>query len=45
MIGKLFCAAESHRWQLMTSGRAGFVRWYRCRRGCGARRMVKGAFR
>lgn len=42
MIGKLLCAAESHRWHLMTSGRAGFVRWYRCKRGCGARKMVKG---
>lgn len=39
----LFCAAGMHRWHLMTSGRAGFVKWYRCKRGCGARKMVKGA--
>ena len=43
MIGMLLCAGDSHRWHLMTSGRAGFVRWYRCKRGCGARKMVKGS--
>lgn len=40
------CAAGEHPWQLMTGGRDGFVRWYRCGRpGCHATRFVKGSER
>lgn len=40
---ELGCRSGRHDWALMTSGRAGFVRWYGCRReGCLATRFVKG---
>lgn len=40
------CMANDHDWQLMTGGRAGFVRWYHCGRpGCTATRFVKGSDR
>lgn len=42
MSAGIRCRLGLHAWHLMTSGRAGFVRWERCRRGCGATRMRKG---
>lgn len=37
------CMANDHEWRMLSSGRAGFVRWYHCARpGCQATRFVKG---
>jgi len=41
-VSRLLCNLGLHRWHLMTTGRAGFVKFERCSRGCGAIRTRKG---
>lgn len=41
-VSRLLCRYGRHRWVTMTTGRAGFVRFQRCERGCGTPRIVKG---
>ena len=41
-LSRLLCHFGMHRWVTMTTGRAGFVHFQRCDRGCGTPRIVKG---
>ncbi len=40
--GRPLCDLGLHHWHLMTTARAGFVKFDRCSRGCGATRTRKG---
>jgi hypothetical protein len=42
LLSRLACHFGHHRWATMTTGRAGFVHFQRCGRGCGTPRIVKG---
>lgn len=42
LLSRLACHFGHHRWVTMTTGRAGFVKFQRCERGCGTPRIVKG---